>query len=66
MTATDNATQLYHAAVNADNDWQAALNRAGVARYTAAARAGDFAELYASKVATYEAFRIATFPHASR
>jgi len=65
---TDNTTiaSLYHAAIQADNDWQAALDRAGVARYTAAASRGYFAEMCAAKVAAYDAFRIAAFPHASR
>lgn len=66
MTTTDTIAPLYHAAIKADNDWQAALDRAGVARYTAAASQGYFSELYAAKVASYDAFRIAAFPHASR
>lgn len=66
MTTTDTIAPLYHAAIQADNDWQAALDRAGVDRYSAAASQGYFAELYAAKVASYDAFRIAAFPHASR
>lgn len=66
MTTTNTIETLFHAAIKADEDWQAALDRAGVARYTAAASQGYFAELYAAKVASYDAFRIAAFPHASR
>jgi len=63
---TDTIETLYHAAIKADEDWQVALDRAGVSRYTAAASRGYFAELRAAKVAAYDAFRIAAFPHASR
>lgn len=66
MTTTDTIAPLYHAAIQADNDWQAALDRAGVDRYSAAASQGYFSELRAAKVAAYDAFRIAAFPHASR
>ena len=63
---TDNTATLYHAAIKADHDWQDALNRAGVERYTFASSRGAFAELYAAKLAAFDAFRVAAFPHASR
>lgn len=66
MTTTDTIETLFHAAIQADEDWQAALDRAGVDRYSAAASQGYFSELRAAKVAAYDAFRIAAFPHASR
>jgi hypothetical protein len=66
MTTTDTIASLYYAAIQADNDWQAALDRAGVDRWSKGASRGYFSELRAAKVAAYDAFRIAAFPHASR
>jgi hypothetical protein len=63
---TDTIAPLYHAAIDADNAWQAALDRAGVDRYSAAASQGYFSDLHSAKIAAYDAFRIAAFPHASR
>jgi hypothetical protein len=63
---TDTIASLYHAAIQADNDWQAALDRAGVDRWSEGASRGYFSELRAAKIAAYDAFRIAAFPHASR
>jgi hypothetical protein len=63
---TDTIASLYHAAIQADNDWQAALDRAGVDRWSEGASRCYFSELRAAKVAAYDAFRIAAFPHASR
>jgi hypothetical protein len=63
---TDTIAPLYHAAIQADNDWQAALDRAKLNRYSAAASQGYFAELFAAKVAAHKAFSLAAFPHASR
>jgi hypothetical protein len=63
---TDTIETLYHAAIKADEDWQAALDRAGVDRWSEGASQGYFSELRAAKIAAYDAFRIAAFPHASR
>jgi hypothetical protein len=66
MTTTYNIRALYRAAIRADNDWQAALERAGISRGSEGSDKGYFAELFAAKVAAYDAFRTAAFPHASR
>ena len=66
MTDKPTIRALYRAAIQADNDWQAALDRAGVSRGAEGSGEGYFAELFAAKVAAYDAFRIAAFPHASR
>ena len=65
MTTTD-IMLLHKAAVDADNVWQAALDRAGLSRWSEGASSGYFAQLFAAKAAAYDAFRIAAFPHASR
>jgi len=63
---TDNTATLFEAAINADNAWTTALYRAGLSRWSDGSNKGYFAELYAAKVAAYDAFRNAAFPHASR
>lgn len=57
---------LFYAAIEADNAWANALSRAGLGRWDAGSCSGAFAVLFAAKVAAYEAFRTATFPHASK
>lgn len=58
---------LYRTAIAADDNWQAALDAAGIGRFDRASSThGALAPLFAAKVATYEAFRLAAFPHASR
>lgn len=58
---------LYRVAVAADDNWQAALDAAGINRFDRARSTGGIlAPLFAAKLATYEAFRLAAFPHASR
>jgi hypothetical protein len=64
--STTTIASLYHAAIQADNDWQAALDRAGISRGSQGSGKGCFAELFAAKVAAYDAFLIAAFPRASR
>lgn len=58
--------ELQQAAFAADHAWQRALNAAGVDRYAPESSRGAFAPLYLAKLATYDAFRAAAFPHAAR
>ena len=56
---------LYRAAIVADDDWQAALDVAGINRFDRESSTDSrFAELFSAKVSTYDAFRAAAFPHA--
>jgi hypothetical protein len=47
---------LLRAAIDADRAWQAALDAAGVYRYSAESSLGDFAQMFAAKVSTFEAY----------
>ena len=59
-------TPLFNAAIETDNDWGDALTLAGLTRWSDGSTIGYFSELFAAKVAAYDAFRVAAFPHASR
>ena len=64
--STNTITPLFNAAIEADSAWNDALTSAGLTRWSDGSTLGYFSELFAAKVAAYDAFRIAAFPHANR